>query len=93
MTLKALVPTPVSAHPYPDDLEEYVFGRMSIADQARIEQHVLVCASCCERLEETFIYIETLKRALYDTELGTPSGKAPNAAWRGGHGRSTASEG
>jgi hypothetical protein len=54
----------VSTHPAEDSLEAYVMGRMPVTDQAPLEYHVLVCGPCCERLEETFSYVEALTSAL-----------------------------
>jgi hypothetical protein len=54
----------VSKHPSEDDLEAYVMGSMPATDQARLEHHVLVCATCCDRLEEAFTFVEALKDVL-----------------------------
>jgi hypothetical protein len=37
---------------------------MPIKEQARFEDHIIHCATCQERLEETFFYIAAIKNAL-----------------------------
>jgi hypothetical protein len=36
-----------------DDLERYAMGKMSAEETDRIEDHLLICESCRDRLEET----------------------------------------
>jgi hypothetical protein len=60
-----------STHPFEDALESYVVGKMPVTDQANLEEHLLICAACCEALEETFGYVEAIKSALRDRGSGT----------------------
>jgi hypothetical protein len=71
MTLQALELLSVSTHPSKDVLEEYAMGIMPVTDQAHLEYHVLVCAECCEELEETFQFVEAFKHSLTDAGPGT----------------------
>ena len=47
------------------DLERFVLGM--VKDEAELElleQHLLVCAECIDRADETFHYVGTMKRGL-----------------------------
>lgn len=63
----------MAEHISDDDLERYVLGM--VKDEAELEpleQHLLVCAECIDRAEETFHYVGTMKRGL--TRLKKPRG-------------------
>ena len=40
----------LQAHPSEDDLEMYSLGRFGLADEERIETHLLTCHACCDKL-------------------------------------------
>jgi anti-sigma factor RsiW len=45
-------------------LEEYALGRLPEADAAPVEEHLLVCAFCQERLQLTDEFIAALREAV-----------------------------
>lgn len=51
-------------HVSEDRLEAYSLGRLSEDELARLEEHLLVCAACQERLEATDAFVETMRQAL-----------------------------
>jgi hypothetical protein len=56
-------------HPSNDDLERYCLGRLTDqAELAAIEQHLLVCAECISRAQETQDYIDAIRAAAQDLE-------------------------
>jgi len=75
MALQAL--EPISVHLSEDALEEYVMGRIPVTDEAHLECHVLVCATCCEKLEELFCFVEAFKRCMSEAGSGTSLGPRP----------------
>lgn len=44
-----------------DELESYVFGLLSANDEEQLECHVLICASCIERLSVIEEYIRSVR--------------------------------
>ena len=50
-------------HPSEDTLEEYAFGRLAEQDAAPLEEHLLLCAGCQDRLGELDEYIRLMKTA------------------------------
>jgi hypothetical protein len=57
-----------------DDLERFILGMVKDeAELERLEQHLLVCAECIERAEQSRKYVLTMKTALARREL---AGKA-----------------
>src|SRR6516164_663233 len=46
-----------------EDLESYSIGTSSPADSTRIEEHLLVCECCQDRLQETDDYVLAVRRA------------------------------
>jgi anti-sigma factor RsiW len=47
-----------------DDLECYALGRLPEAQQAPLEEHLLVCADCRDRLDEWNDYTRAMRAAL-----------------------------
>ncbi|HUA84516.1 MAG TPA: hypothetical protein VMB85_11695 [Bryobacteraceae bacterium] len=52
-----------AAHPSEDTLEEYAFGRLREQDAAPLEEHLLLCSTCQDRLGEVEQYIRLIKTA------------------------------
>lgn len=52
------------AHIDDEKLELYALGRMSEADAAAVEEHLLVCRVCQDRLTETDEYTSVMREAL-----------------------------
>jgi hypothetical protein len=53
------------------DLERFILGTITDeAELAPLEEHLLVCAECIDRAEETREYIGTMKAAV--ARLGVP---------------------
>jgi hypothetical protein len=77
MALPAVMAISISAHPVEDCLEAYVMGRLPVTDEARLEEHILICSRCCETLDEAIGYIDALKRVLTDARLGTENEWSP----------------
>jgi hypothetical protein len=50
-------------HPSEDILEEYVFGRLPEALTAQVEEHLLICHSCQDAVEQTDKFISSMKVA------------------------------
>src|SRR5207244_830091 len=46
-----------------DQIEMYSMGKLNDADSARIEEHLLICGPCRERLEETERYAAAMRSA------------------------------
>jgi len=49
------------------DLERYYLGMVTDEQElAHLEEHILCCASCTERAEQTQDYVDAMRIALYD---------------------------
>jgi len=47
------------------DLERFVLGMVKDESELEsLEEHLLVCAECIDRTDETFHYVGTMKRGL-----------------------------
>ncbi len=57
-------------------LEKYVMGALSGSATAEVEQHLLVCESCRQRVTETDDYVRAMR-----TAVETAAGGAPESAW------------
>ncbi len=57
-------------------LEQYSLGMLSEREAAEVEEHVLICPSCQERLAETDAYVDAMRQAAL--KLGT----AAPPVWR-----------
>jgi hypothetical protein len=51
-------------HASDDRLEEYCLGRVPGAELEDFENHLLICQACQERLQETDLYVRTMRRAV-----------------------------
>jgi hypothetical protein len=65
-----------TAHISEDVLEEYAFNRLSEAQMAPLEEHILICRACQEKLGEVDEYIRLMKlaalRPRINSELARP---------------------
>ncbi len=52
------------SHESDDRLELYALGRLSDSELPEIEEHLLVCDSCRDRLDETEMYVVAMQREL-----------------------------
>lgn len=68
-------------HPSEDALEEYALGLLAEEDAAELEEHLLVCASCQDRLRETDEFIAAMREATRRWQ------QAPPPRWRLAWGR------
>ena len=53
-----------SRHISDDDLELYAMDRLAEADAAPVEEHLLVCEGCRERLAEWDEYVAAMRTAM-----------------------------
>ncbi|MBI2689491.1 MAG: hypothetical protein HYX27_24555 [Acidobacteria bacterium] len=51
------------AHPQDETLELYVLGRLQEPELGQLEEHMLVCEGCQERLDEATDYVSVVKAA------------------------------
>ena len=61
-----------------DDLERMCLGTIDVDELARLIEHVLSCAECAERLEETRDYIHAMQRALATLTEDWPDSEEAN---------------
>ncbi len=59
-----------AAHIDDDALEAYSLGRLADAEAAPIEEHLLVCAECRDRLTGWDDYLTAMLAALRESESG-----------------------
>jgi hypothetical protein len=58
------------AHLSDHDLERYYLGMVTDeAELASLEEHLLACAECMERAEETEEYVDAIRRAMLDRPI------------------------
>src|SRR5262245_16657093 len=57
------VPFNQKAHPQEETLELYALGRLQDPELGQLEEHLLVCDRCQDRLDETTEYIKVMKEA------------------------------
>lgn len=63
-------------HVHEDELELYAGGRLRNANLESVEEHLLVCESCLDRLESEETYVRAMKVALVRDR------QAPDSAWQ-----------
>ncbi len=73
------MPTPRKKHPSDDELEMYVLGRLDEVHTAPVEEHLLVCEPCRERLQEIEEYAVAMRHAL--VELDVEAGQKEETPW------------
>ena len=59
-----------SGHITEDILEAYSLGHLSAADVAPIEEHLLVCPTCQDRLQATDLFVATIRHVLREPHPG-----------------------
>ena len=57
-------------HATEEALEQYALGRLSDADAAPVEEHLLVCSLCQDRLQVTDAFIRALRAAVESRRTG-----------------------
>lgn len=62
------MPTAPAAHPSDDALELYSLGRLRPSEAAAIEEHILICAECRQRLKDSDEYVAAMRQALTELE-------------------------
>jgi hypothetical protein len=65
----ALVMPEIHRHTDTKELERYSQGNIPQSEADRIEEHLLPCESCRHQLEETELYIASMRRASEELEL------------------------
>lgn len=73
------MPTPSDSHPSDDEMELYVLGRLGEVHAAPVEEHLLVCETCRQRLEEMEEYAIAMRQAL--VEMNTEAGAVEKKPW------------
>jgi len=63
-------------HPSEEVLEEYALGRLTGPELEQLEEHLLVCAQCQDRLAETDEFIVIMKQAAGRLQQESPVGIA-----------------
>lgn len=59
---------------FPDDvLENYAMGKLSDQESEPLEEHLLLCSVCQERLEELDGFVQTIKTALVNPVRTSPA--------------------
>ena len=62
-------------HPAEDVLEQYALGKLSEAEVVPVEEHLLVCPSCCKRLEFLDVFIGSVRSAARATSRVAAAGR------------------
>jgi hypothetical protein len=71
-----------ASHPSEEILEEYVFHRLPEALTAQVEEHLLICHSCQDAVQETDGFVFDLKAADRDPDIVyDPRPRAKQAGW------------
>jgi len=69
----------IGSHIEDEDIERYSLGALKDGESASLEEHLLICQSCRESLQESDAYVSHMYRA--STELRSASLK-PSKWWR-----------
>ena len=73
-------------HPSEDVLELYALRRLAEEDEAPLEEHLLICGKCRDRLEEMDEYVAAMREALEHGPAAQPVARPkrmPRLAWAG----------
>ena len=63
-----------AAYHFPDDLlESYAMGKLSDQESEPVEEHLLLCSVCQERLGELDDFVQAIKTALADPAHTPPA--------------------
>ena len=68
-----VVNTGLDQHLTEKTLEEWAFNRLPACQSAPVEEHLLVCPTCQDRLAEIDEYIIVMKTALMPPSMGAVS--------------------
>ncbi len=60
-------------HPSEEDLERYSIGKLAEEQLASLEEHLLVCETCQERLSEVDAYVKAAQRAARKLKNAPPT--------------------
>ena len=60
---------PRKAHPEEETLELYALGRLDEPELGEVEEHILICAPCQERLDEATDYVALMREAARNVSL------------------------
>jgi hypothetical protein len=60
-------------HPDDESLEKYLLGSLDQDEAKQIDEHLLVCQVCIDKVRKLGDYIQTMRKAL---EAGPTNGKA-----------------
>ena len=52
-------------------LEAYSLGQLTEVDIAPVEEHILICPACQERLQATDLFVATIRHVLRERGVGT----------------------
>jgi len=55
---------PMLAHVAEEQLEQYAMGSLPQSGEASLEEHILLCPECQDRLEEMDVYVRTMRVAM-----------------------------
>jgi anti-sigma factor RsiW len=58
-----IMPAQVSRHFDEEAVERYSMGKLSARKTAAIEEHLLICESCCRRVVESDAYVAAIRKA------------------------------
>lgn len=72
------VTDPRKAHPEEETLELYALGRLDEPELGEVEEHILICSPCQERLDEATEYIGLMRTAVTNVAMAAPV----EPAWR-----------
>jgi len=61
-------------HASEDALEQYAIGKMSEGEVAPVEEHLLVCPHCCERVAWLDDFVESIRSAARATSRVAATG-------------------
>lgn len=70
-------------HGTDDQWEEYALGRLPDSDVSLLEQHLMVCAACQEKLNRIEAFALGMRDALASEPLGYERAAAPRVDWFG----------
>jgi hypothetical protein len=68
-------------HASDDRLEEYCLGRVPAGELDDLDDHLLVCPQCLERLRETEIYVGTMRQAVTAAAREAPARRGAVPRW------------
>ena len=57
------MPSERDRHPEEEELERYALGTLADAEAGAVEEHLLTCEDCRQRLAETDDYVQALRQA------------------------------